>query len=88
MTSGSKLSITSGSAGGTVVMDGQDISTSLYGLSVHLDARTPPAVTLDVLVHDLSTDMDNARIQIPAATHDLLVRLGWTPPKEAADVLD
>lgn len=34
------------------------------------------------------TQTQDTRIQIPAATRDLLVRLGWTPPKEAADVLD
>lgn len=78
-----KLRISSDGIVGNVQLDGQDVSHALAGLKLRMAAGELPQATLDVLVHDLSTEVE-ARVVIPQETRDLLVRLGWTPPAEEA----
>lgn len=65
-----------------VELDGEDISQTLTGLSVRLDAGELPCIQLDVLVLDLTAELENPRIVIPDDTRDLLIRFGWTPPSD------
>ncbi|MFI8448239.1 hypothetical protein [Streptomyces erythrochromogenes] len=58
-----------------------EIANDLIGLTVRLVPGEPPAAVLDVIIDDLSADMEGARVAVPEATHKLLVQLGWTPPE-------
>lgn len=79
-----KLSISSDGIGGTVHLADQDISSALTGVSLKLGVGDIPTATLDVLLLDLTSEVE-AVIEIPPATHDLLVQLGWTPPLEVKE---
>ena len=75
----------SGLPGGTQVeLDGQDIVSALTGLSLHIGVDQRPTAVLEVLLHDVDTELENPRVIVPETTRDLLVRLGWTPPVEEA----
>lgn len=72
----------SGLPGGTKVeLDGQDISSTLTGLTFRIGLDDRPTAVLDVVLWDLSTAVENPKLVVPEATHKLLVRLGWTPPE-------
>ncbi|MBC2903150.1 hypothetical protein [Streptomyces cupreus] len=74
-----------GLPGGTQVeLDGEDIAPLVEGLSLRIGVKALPTVTLDVIVHELDTELPNPRVVVPEKTRDLLVRLGWTPPAEEA----
>ena len=81
------LRIGSEGVGGAVHLDGHDISNALAGVSLHMKSGHLPTAVLDVYVHEMPTgDVREAHVDLPPATRDLLVRLGWTPPvKEATD---
>lgn len=65
--------------GGTVEIDGHDISAAITAVRVDAEASRMPRVTVDVA--SFSTTIDGtATIGIPQRTHDALVALGWTPP--------
>lgn len=68
---------------GQLHLDGQDISRVLDAVDLKLRPGCLPEVTLGVLVHDLTTEVE-AKVVIPQETRALLVRLGWTPPAEEA----
>ena len=77
--------ITIHDAGGlnqSVHLDGEDISSAIRGLTYHAEAWQPPKVELDLAVVEWDADLDDARLHIPDATRDLLIRFGWTPPAE------
>jgi hypothetical protein len=78
-----KLHITSDGVASRVRLDGEDISRALVGVRLNLGVGVLPQATLDVLVHDLTTETEG-QVVLPEATRDLLVRLGWTPPAEEA----
>ena len=78
-----KVQISSDGVTGRLHLDGQDISQVLDGVDLKLRPGCLPEVTLGVIVHDLTTEVE-AKVVIPQETHDLLVRLGWTPPAEEA----
>lgn len=70
-----------GLPGGTKVeLDGENLSDVLTGLSLQIGLDSLPTATLDVVLHDLSTEVDNPTVVVPEKTHALLVQLGWTPP--------
>lgn len=72
-----------GMPGGTVVkLDGEDISSAVRGLFVRIDVDDRPTAVLDVVLHELSQDLENPLVRVPEATHLLLVSLGWTPPSD------
>jgi hypothetical protein len=72
-----------GQPGGTTVhLDGEDIAAALTGLTLRIDTENRPTAVLDVMLHDLSTDVANPHIVVPAKTEALLVQLGWTPPAD------
>jgi phage protein D len=65
----------------TVELDGEDITSTLKGLSLRLSTEDQPTATLDVLLWETSTDLENPAIIVPDKTRELLVSLGWTPPQ-------
>lgn len=69
----------------TVELDGQDISAVVTGVALRMSLGEEPTAVLDLVVHDLSTDVAETHIVLPPAARDLLVRLGWTPPQDAAE---
>lgn len=75
----SHVKITSAARGGTVEVDGENISAGLHGVSVRLNATTPAEVTLDLHLPVVEFDGE-ADIYVSGATRDTLRALGWTPP--------
>ncbi|MGW1814078.1 hypothetical protein ACWCQM_11030 [Streptomyces sp. NPDC002125] len=66
--------------GTTVQLDGEDIAAALTGLTLRMGTKDRPTAVLDVVLHDLSTDVAEPRIVVPTKSRALLVQLGWTPP--------
>lgn len=64
-----------------VELDGRDVSNALRGVSLDLEAGELPRVLLDVLVYDLTTNLEPENIEVPSYTAELLESIGWTPPK-------
>jgi hypothetical protein len=65
-----------------VWLDGHDVSHALVGADVRIHLGELPQAELQVRVIEYDTLVEPARVGIPAATHDLLVKLGWTPPHD------
>lgn len=78
-----KLRIGTDGVVGSVHLDDQDISSALQGADLKLRPGCLPEVTLDVIVYDLSSEVEGT-VVVPSETRELLVRLGWTPPAEEA----
>lgn len=76
-----KLHVSSDGVGGTVHLGDQNISAALTGINLRLRVGETPQATLNVLVHDLTTEVEGT-VTVPHATRRLLVQLGWTPPPE------
>lgn len=66
--------------GMTVRLDGEDIAAALTGLTLRIGLEDRPTAVLDVVLHDLFTDVANPCVVVPAKTEALLVQLGWVPP--------
>lgn len=67
-----------------VELDGQDIANSVLGLSLDLKGGYETTATLHLVLDEAPTETDQVSVRLPDATHELLVRLGWTPPAEEA----
>lgn len=80
-----KLKISGHPGNYRVHLDDHDISTSLRGLSFAVNEQEWPRVTLDVIVWDLQETELDVIASVPDDTRDLLIRLGWTPPKGESD---
>lgn len=72
------------SASGSVRLDGHDISHALRGLRLNMmvGELNIAELDVDVVAVELTSVDAEVKAHIPADTHDLLVRLGWTPPEE------
>lgn len=68
---------------GSVQLEGHDISNATAGLDIRMRPGCLPEVRLDVILYDLTSEVETT-VTVPDATRDLLVRLGWTPPAEEA----
>lgn len=68
-------------AGAVIELDGQDISNAVGRVSVEMRAGDIPRAVLYVSV-GTTADLGEVTAHIPAEAHDLLVKLGWTPPEE------
>lgn len=71
-----------GATGGTVVLDGEDVSDGIQGLTLEARVGEVTRVTLDIPVVVTSEVEDNVEVFMPDATRALLIKLGWTPPEE------
>ncbi|MFC9085346.1 hypothetical protein [Nocardiopsis dassonvillei] len=70
------------SEGYALVLDGHDITNAVTGIALHIEAQQHPVLVLHPCVFE--TDVESqVDVHIAEDTHDLLVRLGWTPPADA-----
>lgn len=70
----------------SIALDDQEIATALTGLTLNFAPGQPPRAVLDIaaLRDDAEVTDVESTVVLPPATHDLLVKLGWTPPQEPA----
>ena len=74
-----------GLPGGTQIeLDGVDVASAVTGLYLRIGVNDRPTAVVDVVLHEMDTELENPRVVVPDKTRDLLVRLGWTPPAEEA----
>lgn len=76
-----RLNLT-GPNGGTVEINGRDISDSIRGVTVQHSIGHHPQLTLDVRVHVSEVEGEAVVVLLPESTAAALVALGWTPPAE------
>ena len=76
------VKLSSAPPGGSLVVDGQDLSNATRGFTFTARAGEMPALTVDLRVDDISADGEVADIVIPTETRAALMALGWTPPEE------
>jgi hypothetical protein len=64
-----------------VTLDGHDIADQISGLALAITPGRPPAISLEMRIIRDELHVDTAAaIHLDEQTHDLLTRLGWTPP--------
>ena len=69
--------------GTTVVeLDGADITKLTTGVVVSYAVGQIPRVELDVLAFEATSDAGLAEIVLSEDTRALLVKFGWTPPRD------
>lgn len=66
--------------GGTITVDGHDVSNAVRGYTVSQRAGGRADVLLDLVVVDLTADVEKANVHINQYAADLLMLAGWTPP--------
>jgi len=64
----------------SILLDGVNVADAVRGVNVIMRAQDLPQVELDLVVVDVSLNLDQPQIMIPASTRHLLIELGWTPP--------
>ncbi len=64
------------------VINGVDVRNAVRGLTYRYETGYVPTLTLDLPIVD-ATEMgsDGVKVVMPAATRDLLIAAGWTPPE-------
>lgn len=65
-----------------LTLDGEDISSQVAGLNLSIDPSRAQRLELYLVHHLPDMDLAGLDVLVDADTHDLLVRLGWTPPAE------
>lgn len=70
-----------GAAGGTVEIDGTDISHTVQDVTLTARPGQLPTLRLDLVVYTAEVDGE-AVVSVPEETAAALVALGWTPPSE------
>lgn len=65
--------------GGSLVVDGADLSNMATGFALDYGADRVPTLTVDLMVDEGEVDGD-MRVVLPDEVGDLLVEWGWTPP--------
>lgn len=66
---------------GTVLVDGQDISHCVRGLTLTADVGGRSVLALDLAVDQADVE-GQVLVTIPARTAELLTALGWAPPAD------
>lgn len=74
-----KAEITDGGGGGSLLIDGVDISSSVRSYSLDGIAGEMPDLRLRLALRT-TTFSGEVLVDIPPETHDALVAIGWTPP--------
>jgi hypothetical protein len=64
----------------SILLDGVNVADSIRGVRVVMSAGDLPQVELDLAIIDVSLNLGQPQIMIPASTRHLLIELGWTPP--------
>lgn len=65
-----------------LTLDGEDISSCVTALNLSVDPCREQRLELYLAHHPLDVDLSGLPVVVDADMHDLLVRLGWTPPAE------
>lgn len=65
-----------------LLLDGTDISSRVLGLNLAVDPIHGQRLELYLVHHPLDVELPASDVLVDADTHDVLVRLGWTPPAE------
>ncbi len=81
------LALTTTGDRGRVELDGIDISHQISGVAIEAGpgydrANRLPAVEIKLNATRLEAALERADVRVDDDTAALLVRLGWTPPKE------
>lgn len=63
-----------------LTLDGDDVSSCVTALNLSVDPSREQRLELYLVHHPLDVDLHGLDVLVDADTHDLLVRLGWTPP--------
>lgn len=78
-----EVSGTPGTSTCKVKLNGEEIQNSVQGIVITGEGPGMFDVEIRVAVFDdLHFDTQWANVHIPDSTHELLLKLGWTPPKE------
>lgn len=64
----------------SIKLDGVNVADSVQGVNVRLHVSELPQVELDLAIIDVSLNLGQPQVMIPASTRHLLIELGWTPP--------
>ena len=65
-----------------VLLDEEDITDSLYGVTLTINSKQMASLQLDlVMQHGVTAKLKNPTVFIPEATKTALRLLGWTEPK-------
>ncbi|MGA5472536.1 hypothetical protein ACPCUK_27655 [Streptomyces arboris] len=67
--------------GGTILVDGQDISHCVRGVSLTGDVHTETRLVLGLVLEEVQAD-GQAQVYLPARVAELLTVLGWTAPAD------
>ena len=81
MTTTHDVKIRSGAGRAVIELDGVDVSNLVHAVRVDHEARALPEVDLTLAVTRYAVAAQ-ARVRIDSASRDLLVALGWTPPRD------
>lgn len=69
-------------------LDGQDVSSQVLGLNLYIEPVTHNRrLELYLFPAGMDIELRATHVLVDAATHDLLVRLGWTPPTEDKEAM-
>ncbi len=65
-----------------LTLDGHDISSEVIALNLDVDPLRQQRMELYLVHQAIDVDLVGIDVLVDANMHDLLVRLGWTPPAE------
>lgn len=83
---GLQITATENGFGYRVSLDGQEISSSLRSIQVHLSAERFPVAILELCIDQLEMNLgDRVLVVIPEQVKGLLAQQGWTPPPDEGD---
>ncbi|MFN2636890.1 MAG: hypothetical protein ABR585_07690 [Gemmatimonadaceae bacterium] len=84
-----KIRISGGQQGYTVLLDDQDITAALHGISITIPRPGVPAsVVLKGAINSINIEPADVDVQvgIPDSAKRLMEHLGWTPPVSESEV--
>lgn len=79
----SRVEIKGAGKTGHLLIDGQDISRSVLGFRLDMDAHNGTELSIRLLAIPFSADLGECKVSVDLETRELLKLLGWTPPEEA-----
>lgn len=66
--------------GGTVEIDGHDITKAVRSVTVSAAAGEPSVMTLEMAVWEAAEIDGEVTVEVPDAVRDALLKVGWTAP--------
>lgn len=68
-----------GDGRGSITIDGVDWSNAIRGIELSSEVGDTTTMTVHLTAPTVDGEWD-ARLRLPAAVQELLIKLGWTPP--------